>query len=51
MVIYALLAIPFGFIGAIIGHLLLGYMLSIISLMGLVALAGVVVNDSLLLIV
>jgi len=44
-------AIPFGFIGAIIGHLLLGYMLSIISLMGLVALAGVVVNDSLLLIV
>ena len=44
-------AIPFGFIGAIVGHLLLGYMLSIISLMGLVALAGVVVNDSLLLIV
>ena len=44
-------AIPFGFIGAIIGHLLLGYMLSLISLMGLVALAGVVVNDSLLLIV
>ncbi|MGM0669239.1 MAG: efflux RND transporter permease subunit, partial [Gemmatimonadota bacterium] len=44
-------AIPFGFIGAIAGHLLLGYKLSLISLMGLVALAGVVVNDSLLLIV
>ena len=44
-------AIPFGIIGAIIGHLLLGYGLSIISLFGIVALSGVVVNDSLVLVV
>ncbi len=46
-----MLAIPFGIIGAIIGHVLLGYALSIISMFGIVALAGVVVNDSLVLIV
>jgi len=46
-----LLAIPFGFIGALIGHLLMGFDLSLISMFGLVALAGVVVNDSLVLIV
>ena len=46
-----MMAIPFGFIGAIVGHLLLGYGLSLISMMGIVALAGVVVNDSLILIV
>jgi multidrug efflux pump subunit AcrB len=40
-------AIPFSFIGAILGHLLLGYDLSLMSAMGLVALAGVAVNDSL----
>ena len=44
-------SIPFGIIGAIIGHLLLGYELSIISILGIVALSGVVVNDSLVLIV
>ena len=44
-------AIPFGFIGAVLGHLILGYDLSLISMMGIVALAGVVVNDSLILIV
>ncbi len=43
-------AIPFGFVGAVIGHLLMGYQLSMLSLFGLVALSGVVVNDSLLLI-
>ena len=43
-------AIPFGIVGAIGGHLLMGYNLSLLSLFGLVALAGVVVNDSLLLI-
>ena len=43
-------AIPFGFVGAVIGHELLGFELSMISSMGLVALAGVVVNDSLVLI-
>ncbi|MYA29473.1 MAG: efflux RND transporter permease subunit, partial [Nitrospira sp. SB0666_bin_27] len=46
-----MLAIPFSFIGALLGHLLLGYGLSLISIFGLVALAGVVVNDSLVLIV
>lgn len=46
-----MLAIPFGIIGAVIGHVLLGYALSIISMFGIVALAGVVVNDSLVLIV
>ena len=45
-----MLAIPFSFIGALAGHLLLGYGLSIVSLVGMVALAGVVVNDSLVLI-
>ena len=43
-------AIPFGIIGAILGHLIMGYDLSILSLFGIVALSGVVVNDSLLLI-
>jgi len=43
-------AIPFGVVGAILGHLLIGYDLSILSLFGIVALSGVVVNDSLLLI-
>ena len=41
--------IPFGFVGAILGHVALGYSLSMVSLMGLIALAGVVVNDSLIL--
>ncbi|MBD3225719.1 MAG: AcrB/AcrD/AcrF family protein [Caldithrix sp.] len=43
-------AIPFGIVGAVIGHILLGYDLSLISLMGVVALSGVVVNDSLIMI-
>jgi multidrug efflux pump subunit AcrB len=43
-------AIPFGFVGAVLGHLLMGYELSIISMFGVVALTGVVVNDSLVLI-
>ena len=43
-------AIPFGFVGAVIGHLVMGYQISILSVFGLVALSGVVVNDSLLLI-
>ena len=44
-------AIPFGFVGAFLGHMLMGFDLSIISMMGMVALSGVVVNDSLILIV
>ncbi len=42
--------IPFGMIGAIVGHVIMGYSLSIMSLFGLVAMSGVVVNDSLVLI-
>jgi len=45
-----MVAIPFGIIGAIIGHLLMGYSLSIVSMMGVIALSGIVVNDSLVLI-
>jgi len=45
-----MLAIPFGMVGAILGHLLMGYSLSLMSMMGIVALSGVVVNDSLVLI-
>ena len=43
-------AIPFGIIGAILGHLLLGLQLGMLSLFGIVGLSGVVVNDSLVLI-
>ncbi|NVK21588.1 MAG: efflux RND transporter permease subunit [Kangiellaceae bacterium] len=43
-------AIPFGIIGAIIGHLILGLPLSILSFFGIIALSGVVVNDSLLMV-
>lgn len=45
-----MLSIPFGIIGAVLGHLIMGYNLSIISVMGIIALAGVVVNGSLVLI-
>ena len=43
-------AIPFGVVGAVIGHLIMGYSLSVMSMFGVVALSGVVVNDSLVLI-
>ncbi len=43
-------AIPFGIVGAIAGHFIMGYNLSFISVFGMVALSGVVVNDSLVLI-
>jgi len=43
-------AIPFGIIGAVFGHLIMGHNLSLLSLFGIVGLAGVVVNDSLVLI-
>jgi len=45
-----MVAIPFGIVGAILGHLIMGFDLSILSMFGIVALTGVVVNDSLLLI-
>ena len=43
-------AIPFGAFGAIVGHILLGYNLSVLSLMGIVGLSGVMVNDSLIMV-
>jgi Cu/Ag efflux pump CusA len=42
--------IPFGFIGAVIGHILFGMSVNMLSVFGIVALAGVVVNDSLILV-
>jgi multidrug efflux pump subunit AcrB len=45
-----MITIPFGLVGALVGHMVMGYSLSMLSLFGLVALAGVVVNNSLILI-
>ncbi|ACL05103.1 acriflavin resistance protein [Desulfatibacillum aliphaticivorans] len=45
-----MVTVPFGIIGGIFGHLLLGYDLSMMSAFGAVALAGVVVNDAIVLI-
>lgn len=45
-----MVVIPFGLIGAIAGHMLMGQPMSILSVLGFVALAGVVVNDSLVLV-
>jgi multidrug efflux pump subunit AcrB len=42
--------IPFGVVGAIWGHVLMGYNLSLLSFFGIVALTGVVVNDSLVMV-
>ncbi|MEM1182068.1 MAG: efflux RND transporter permease subunit [Acidobacteriota bacterium] len=42
--------IPFGFVGAVAGHLLMGMNMSLLSFFGIVALTGVVVNDSLIMI-
>jgi multidrug efflux pump subunit AcrB len=43
-------AIPFGFIGVVVGHILFGYNLQFLSMIGFLALTGIVVNDSLILI-
>jgi multidrug efflux pump subunit AcrB len=43
-------AIPFGFLGAIVGHWVTGNPITILSLIGMVALTGIVVNDSLVLV-
>ncbi|WP_100657227.1 efflux RND transporter permease subunit [Alteromonas flava] len=42
--------IPFGIVGAIVGHLLLGQAVSVLSICGIIALSGVVVNDSLIMV-
>ncbi len=43
-------AIPFGLVGAVLGHIVMGYDLALLSGMGIVALTGVVVNDSLIMV-
>ena len=44
------MAIPFGIVGAVLGHIWLGYDISLVSMMGVIALSGVVINDSLIMI-
>ena len=48
--IIVMLSIPFGLAGAVVGHVLLGFDVTLMSTFGMVAMAGVVVNDSLVLI-
>ena len=48
--VVVMLAIPFGLMGAVWGHILLGWNLTMLSMFGAVALTGVVVNDSLIMI-
>ena len=48
--IIVMLVIPFSVVGAILGHMLLGMNLSFMSMLGVLALGGVVVNDSLVLV-
>lgn len=45
----ALAGVPMAFVGAVVGHWILGYELTITSLFGLIAVSGVVVNDTILL--
>ncbi len=48
--VIVMLAIPFGIVGAIWGHLFMGMSLTIMSLFGVVALTGILVNDSLVMV-
>ena len=43
-------SIPFGIIGAVLGHVILGYEMTMMGIIGMLALSGVVVNDALILI-
>lgn len=45
-----MVSIPFGIVGAVLGHIAMGFNMSLMSMMGIIALSGVVVNDSLVLI-
>jgi multidrug efflux pump subunit AcrB len=45
-----MIVIPFGMVGAVFGHFILGIPISLLSLFGIIALSGVVVNDSLILV-
>ena len=48
--IIIMMAIPFGLIGAVLGHLVMGMQFTMVSMFGIVALSGIVVNDALILI-
>jgi multidrug efflux pump subunit AcrB len=48
--IFVLLAVPFGIIGALLGHMIMDVTPSYLSIFGMLALAGVVVNDSLVMV-
>ena len=48
--VVVMVAIPFGAVGALIGHVIMGYDASLISMMGVVAVSGIVVNDSLVMV-
>jgi multidrug efflux pump subunit AcrB len=48
--VVVMVTVPFGLIGAMLGHLVLGYDITLMSVFGMVALAGVVVNDAIVLI-
>lgn len=45
-----MLIIPFGLVGAVVGHYLMGFKLTILSLIGLLGLSGILVNDSIILV-
>jgi multidrug efflux pump subunit AcrB len=45
-----MMAIPFGIVGAIWGHLLMDFPMTVLSMIGVVALSGIVVNDSIVLV-
>ena len=48
--IVVMAVIPLGFVGAVLGHLLLGFDLTILSMVALIGLSGIVVNDSIILV-
>ena len=48
--LYVMIAVPFGIIGALLGHIVMGVTPSYLSVFGMLALSGVVVNDSLVLV-
>lgn len=48
--LYILAVVPFGVIGALLGHMIMGVTPSDLSLFGIIAMAGVVVNDSLVMV-
>jgi multidrug efflux pump subunit AcrB len=48
--VIVMMSIPFGIVGGVLGHIILGYDLSLVSMMGVVAVSGVVVNGALIMV-